>query len=181
NTMMNQYCFEQYGTEMDEDALIAKQGTVCQRLLDALMEEPFLQQEFPKTTGPELFNLDYLKKAQERSGSTEIPQQDVLATLSKFSALAIAQGIKMATHTAGKYTVYISGGGLHNPLLVAHIRQELGGVKVSTFADLGLDPDAKEACLFAILANETLAGDDSNVKMIKDSPAVCMGKLSFPY
>jgi len=87
----------------------------------------------------------------------------------------------MATHTAGKYTVYISGGGLHNPLLVAHIRQELGGVKVSTFADLGLDPDAKEACLFAILANETLAGDDSNVKMIKDSPAVCMGKLSFPY
>lgn len=47
--------------------------------------------------------------------------------------------------------------------------------------DLGIDPDAKEACLFALLANETVAGSPDNLKGIKDSPAACMGKISFPY
>lgn len=53
--------------------------------------------------------------------------------------------------------------------------------KVSSFMDLGIDPDAKEACLFALLANETVAGSPDNLKGIKDSPAACMGKISFPY
>jgi anhydro-N-acetylmuramic acid kinase len=43
-----------------------------------------------------------------------------------------------------------------------------------------MDPDAKEACLFAVLANETVAGSPHHVDKVKDSPAVCMGKISFP-
>lgn len=77
--------------------------------------------------------------------------------------------------------IYISGGGLHNPLLVDNIKKGFPETKVSSFMDLGIDPDAKEACLFALLANETVAGSPDNLKGIKDSPAACMGKISFPY
>lgn len=181
NTMMNQYVLEQYGLEMDRDAHIARSGTVEKQLLTALLTEPFLDQSFPKTTGPELFNLDYLKQAQSRSGQLDIPSENVMATLNMFSALAITQGIKRAAKDIEQYTVFVSGGGLHNELLLEHIRASLNGARVTTFSELGVNPDAKEACLFAILANETLAGAPANVSAIKDSPAVCMGKVSFPY
>jgi anhydro-N-acetylmuramic acid kinase len=37
--------------------------------------------------------------------------------------------------------------------------------------------DAKEALLFAVLANETLS---SNALSLGNTPAVCMGKISLP-
>lgn len=181
NTMMNQFALAHYGIEMDKDARIAKNGSIDNSLLAGLLEESFLGQEFPKTTGPELFNLQYLKKVQERTRTTEIANDDVMATLNMFAAQAIAQGVKKATQDVEQYTVYVSGGGLHNKLLLEHLQNTLAGVKVTSFSELGINPDAKEACLFAVLANETLAGGPTNVETIRDSPAVCMGKLSFPY
>jgi anhydro-N-acetylmuramic acid kinase len=78
------------------------------------------------------------------------------------------------------FKVYVSGGGLHNPLTMQQLHREFPD-QVTSFLDLGINPDAKEACLFAVLANETLAGNPQSVKNIKDSPAVCMGKISLPY
>ncbi|QBQ42921.1 anhydro-N-acetylmuramic acid kinase [Sphingobacterium psychroaquaticum] len=181
NTMMNQYMHQTFQEEMDKDAILAKQGTVHGELLAALFEEVFLSEDFPKTTGPELFNLHYLAAAQQRSETTGIAPQDVMATLNQFAAQAIVDGIKKATAGLTNVAIYISGGGLHNPLLVDNIKKGFPETKVSSFMDLGIDPDAKEACLFALLANETVAGSPDNLKGIKDSPAACMGKISFPY
>lgn len=181
NTMMNQYMHQTFQEEMDKDAILAKQGTVNAKLLAALLEEAFLSEYFPKTTGPELFNLQYLAAAQQRSKTTGIAPKDVMATLNQFAAQAIVDGIKKATTGLTNVAIYISGGGLHNPLLVENIKKRLPETKVSSFLELGIDPDAKEACLFALLANESVAGSPDNLKGIKDSPAVCMGKISFPY
>jgi anhydro-N-acetylmuramic acid kinase len=48
-----------------------------------------------------------------------------------------------------------------------------------TTDDLNIHPDAKEAVLFAILANEALCGGETNFG--KGVPSVSMGKISFPY
>ncbi|CAM3808576.1 anhydro-N-acetylmuramic acid kinase [Sphingobacterium prati] len=180
NTMMNQYMKTHFDQEMDRDALIAKKGTINNNLLEQLLAEEFLSLEFPKTTGPELFNLDYLKEAQKRSDTVALSAEDVMATLNRFSAQAIINGIRRQAAGLSNVSVYISGGGLHNPLLFDDIKANLPDGKVESFASLGIDPDAKEAVLFALLANETLAGAKTNVEHIKDSPAVCMGKISLP-
>ncbi|WP_293943427.1 MULTISPECIES: anhydro-N-acetylmuramic acid kinase [unclassified Sphingobacterium] len=180
NTMMNQYMKAHFDQEMDRDALIAKKGTINNNLLEQLLAEEFLSLEFPKTTGPELFNLDYLKEAQKRSDTVALSAEDVMATLNRFSAQAIINGIRRQAAGLANVSVYISGGGLHNPLLFDDIKANLPDCKVESFASLGIDPDAKEAVLFALLANETLAGAKTNVEHIKDSPAVCMGKISLP-
>lgn len=180
NTMMNQYMKTHFDQEMDRDALIAKKGTINNNLLEQLLAEEFLSLEFPKTTGPELFNLDYLKEAQKRSDTVALSAEDVMATLNRFSAQAIINGIRRQAAGLANVSVYISGGGLHNPLLFDDIKANLPDCKVESFASLGIDPDAKEAVLFALLANETLAGAKTNVEHIKDSPAVCMGKISLP-
>jgi len=181
NTMMNQFVYEQFGLEMDENAHIAEKGAINTDLLDALLASSFLRDDFPKTTGPELFNLAYLKNAQFVSGTSTLNPEDVLATLNKFAAQTITEGIKRVSKDLKNLHVYVSGGGLHNPLLMKNIVKAIPSISVSSFSDLGLNPDAKEACLFAVLANETVAGSSSHVQQIKDSPAICMGKISFPY
>src|SRR5690606_36536914 len=92
NTMMNQFVYEQFRLEMDENAQIAKKGTINTALLDALLTSPFLHDAFPKTTGPELFNLTYLKNAQSVSGTSILNPEDVLATLNKFAAQTMTEG-----------------------------------------------------------------------------------------
>lgn len=180
NTLMNQYILTQLGMEMDLDARVASAGTVNHELLEALLSHNFFEIPFPKTTGPELFNLQYLTEAQQASRTGRLSIPDVMATLVAFSAAAINVSIQRAVPGYSNPHVYISGGGLHNPLLMDRIRVGLGGIPISSFEALGLAPDAKEAALFALLANETVAGKADNASAILDSPAVCMGKISFP-
>lgn len=180
NTMMNQFMKENFNLEMDRDALVAQRGIVNKPLLDQLLSEDFLTLDFPKTTGPELFNLAYLKEAQKNSYTENLAPEDIMATLNCFAAQAMINGILSQASGLDNVAVYISGGGLHNPLLFTSIKTGLPQFKIESFATLGIDPDAKEAVLFALLANEALAGNKSNVKQIKNSPAVCMGKISFP-
>jgi len=179
NTMMNQYMKKHFHQEMDQDAELALQGKVHSALLEALLAEPFLKQGFPKTTGPELFNLTYLERIQAQTQTESLAKADVMATLCQFAAEAIVQAISQQAQGLPNCAVYISGGGLHNPLLVQHIKSGLPGFHIDSFACLGINPDAKEAVLFALLANEAIVGNPEHVQYIADSPAVCMGKISF--
>jgi len=180
NTLMNQYMQMQMSREMDEGGRIAAAGTVCKPLLQALLGHDFFNLPFPKTTGPELFNLRYLSEAQKITKTADLPESDVMATLCAFSAAAIVSATRRVLHTAGTPQIYVSGGGLHNPTLMKLIRDGLTDLSLSSFDNLGLLSDAKEAALFALLANETLAGGAANADALAHAPAICMGKISFP-
>jgi anhydro-N-acetylmuramic acid kinase len=167
----------------DKDAALARQGQVHLPLLVALKDHAFFGQGFPKTTGPELFGLDYLRAAQQVSGSTQLGVHDVLATLTRFSAETIAQAVQACVAQAGlvisNFHIYLSGGGMHNPLLVDGLKSLLPCPFSNTDA-LGIAGDAKEAVLFAVLANETLCGGASDFGTRRGIPSVALGKISFP-
>lgn len=167
----------------DKDAEIANLGTVNQSLLVALKSNHFFMESFPKTTGPELFNIEYVRKAQTESNTENISVPDLLATLTRFSAETIAEAIKYAientVYDLESFTIYMSGGGMHNPLLVNWLK-ELLSCSFLTTDDLGVSGDAKEAVLFAVLANETISGGGSDFGSRKGIPSVSMGKISFP-
>lgn len=181
NTLMNQYMLKHFQVPMDLDANIARQGTVQQALLDALFQHAFFEENFPKTTGPELFNLPYLKDAQARSGLTDLNHTDIMATLCAFSAQSIIRAIKKIQGDGqSQARIYASGGGLHNPLLLSMLKHSLPG-QVHPFDTLGLPSDAKEAVLFAVLANETVAGTRASFDELQGVPKLAMGKICFPY
>ncbi len=182
NTMMDAYIQQLDNNKyFDEAAALALQGKINNNLLQALKEHPFFNQTFPKTTGPELFNLEYLVEAQKKSATLQLSKEDVMATLNKFSADTIVEAIKKSYKELNLFSIYASGGGMHNPLLMQHIHTQLPHCKFYTTADLAINPDAKEAVLFAILANECVCGD-ANVfgNGRSGMPAVTMGKISFP-
>ena len=128
-----------------------------------------------------MFNLEYLEQAKEKSSTTDISIEDTMATLNKFSADTIIYAVLKSTDKNKNYKIYSSGGGMHNPLLMQHLKEGLPNFSFSTTAALNSDPDAKEAVLCAVLANECICGNGSHLQTgIEGIPVVSMGKISFP-
>ncbi len=176
NTLMDQYVAQHFeNLTYDKNAEIAQKGKVDENLLSALLDHPFFNASLPKTTGPELFNLAYLDKALQISGGKKLTHQDILATLNRFTACGIANAIKSA-NCPEESVVYLSGGGAHNPLLTTNLKDLLPSLTFKNLTALGINPDAKEALLFAVLANETIAGNQDTF----GEKSLSMGKISLP-
>jgi len=184
NTLIDS-CTKHYFPEKsyDKDAEIAQSGIINQELLSELKSNAFFKKSFPKTIGQELFNFDFVHSALLKLGLTNISASDLLATLTRLSAETIAEAILFVVKNTGtplaEFTVYMSGGGARNPLLVKWL-QELVCCTFEKSDVLGISGDAKEAVLFAVLANETVAGGNYNFGSKKGIPSVTMGKISFP-
>jgi anhydro-N-acetylmuramic acid kinase len=172
----------------DKDAELAKQGQVIPELLAALKDNDFFDTPFPKTTGPELFNVKYVENAVKKAKLAPPSVFDLFATLTRFSAETITDAIKKLFEaekfdkkTIAKVKIYASGGGARNPLLMQMIQELLPTPQYATTDDLHINPDAKEAVLFALLANECLAGGKTDFGKRQGVPSVSMGKISFPH
>lgn len=181
NTLMDAYMQKHFSKYFDENAEVASQGKINDALLKALKNHSFFQQAFPKTTGPELFNLNYLSQAQQQSQTESISHEDAMATLNRFSADMIVVALRVCLKDRTDFKIYSSGGGMHNPLLMQHLKSQLSHQEFLITADLGIHPDAKEAVLFATLANECICGGQVNYGSARNGiPSVSMGKISLP-
>ena len=175
-------CVRSYfpGFFYDKDARLGKQGLLHAGLLQELLKLDFFQESFPKSTGPEYFNLEKVQQIIQSNQWTLTPT-DLIRTLTEFSAQSIALAIKKYIPEV-KSNIYVSGGGSQNPLLMQRISEILPEVKIGLSSEIGIPADAKEAVLFALLANETLMdAGATKVRRLGDSPWVTMGKISFPY
>jgi len=180
NTLMDAYTRNHFeGISYDKNAHIAKQGTIHNELLNLLKNNSFFSLAFPKTIGPELFNLEYLNEAQLKLGII-LSANDVMATLNRFTAETIAESIVNNVPDA-VFNIYISGGGMHNPLLIEHLKSLLPNTKIASSIEIGIHPDAKEAILFALLANEAVSGSPLLAGVHSTIIPTTMGKISFPH
>jgi anhydro-N-acetylmuramic acid kinase len=181
NTLLDQ-TVRRYHQELsyDKDSSLATQGLYHPRLLKALMNDPFFSLPFPKTIGPEVFNMNYVERAQQVSGTEDLSLEDLLATLTRFSAETIAIAIKKVIKNKKSFRLFLSGGGAHNPLMIQWVNELLPAARFNKMEDLGISGDAKEAVLFAVLANEALAGGRLQFGNRSKIPSVSMGKISFP-
>lgn len=176
NTLIDAACREYFNQPFDADANIAYSGEVNETLLDALLHHPFFNETLPKTTGPELFNLNYVANAQQATRLLNIGKTDLVATLSAFTGRSIAQFIR-GNFASENIKLFTSGGGARNPFVIEYLKKALPGINIGNTEELGINPDAKEAILFALLGNEALCGEPI---VIGKNPAVLMGKFSFP-
>ncbi len=181
NTMMDAYMRKHFDQAFDKDGLIAKKGIVNEKLLSALLAHSFFNLPQPKTIGPELFNLDLLVNAQSESGTLSLAHEDVMATLNIYSATTIINSINAYIPANTTYALYTSGGGMHNLELVQYLKSRLPNATIHSSDLIGLEPDAKEAILFALLANETVAGKPMFAGGNATKIPLTMGKISLPH
>ncbi|WP_281270463.1 anhydro-N-acetylmuramic acid kinase [Bogoriella caseilytica] len=131
----------------DADGALAAAGSVHAPLLESLLADPYYRQAPPKSTGKELFHLDYLRAVLARTDTEALPIEDLLATLAELTVHTVAR----ALHDAGVSELYASGGGARNPVLMSGLRRALPSVQVRSSADLGVGEQEKEALLMALL------------------------------
>jgi anhydro-N-acetylmuramic acid kinase len=165
----------------DENGDIAAAGRVNTLLFNTLLAHPFFALPAPKTTGQEVFSMTWLDTQLEQLHLSDISHVDLLATLSAFSAKAITNALQRHIPSSQGFALYVSGGGAKNTHLLSQIQAELPNASLHNMDDLGIHADAKEAALFALLANECLSGNAANTfANSAGTPAVSMGKISLP-
>lgn len=130
----------------DADGRLAAAGTIDGPLLELLLADPYYALAAPKSTGKELFHLDYLERVLAAAGS-EPSTEDLLATLAALTVRTVAEALR----AAGASEVFVSGGGARNPVLMHGLADALPGVPVRTTDALGIGADEKEAVLMALL------------------------------
>ncbi len=180
NTMMDAFMRLHFNKPYDQDGLVAREGKVNEPLLQQLKSDAFFKLALPKTIGPELFNLSFLEAAKNKIGLTEISIPDTMSTLNLFTAQTIVEAIEQYVPKQDDYTIYTSGGGAHNPVLMQNLQQLLPSASIKSSLEIGIHPDAKEAILFAVLANESVAGASMYAGANATKIPISMGKISLP-
>ncbi|TFW31250.1 anhydro-N-acetylmuramic acid kinase [Duganella callida] len=145
--------------EYDADGAWSASGKLIPELLLELLQEPYLALPAPKSTGRDLFHLDWLDGHLQ--AYSHLAPQDVQRTLVQYTAVTLADAIRQ--HGAGADAVYVCGGGAYNSVLMDALAAELGKqVLVASTQALGVAPNRVEALAFAWLGyrhSERLAGN----------------------
>ncbi len=149
NVLMDGWIARHQGRQYDADGAWAASGTADPALLAALLEEPYFAQPAPKSTGRDLFHMDWLDAMLARHPA--LPAADVQATLTQLTAVSIARAIEGEAQQVE--AVYVCGGGAYNGALMRELKAALGGkTAVESTALLGVAPNRVEALAFAWLA-----------------------------
>jgi anhydro-N-acetylmuramic acid kinase len=159
NCLMDLWATEHLGTPYDRDGALAASGKVHAPLLQALLQEPYLQRLPPKSTGRELFQRQWLQSALERH-STGIA--DVQATLSEYTAATIAAAIQDLSRVQPQ-ELLVCGGGAYNRELMRRLALRLPQTQVRDTSTRGIAPEHVEAALFAWLAHRFIEGQPGNL------------------
>jgi anhydro-N-acetylmuramic acid kinase len=148
----------------DRDGIQARKGRVDEALLAKLLADPYYHREPPKSCGREQYGSDFVD-------TTGID----VATATELTARTIALAVSRYPDTR---EVIASGGGVHNVYLMERL-QALLKPRLTTSAEFGIDPDAKEAILFALIAYETHQRRAANLPSATGArKAVVLGKIS---
>ena len=174
NCLLDAWIREQRDELFDNDGKWSASGEVNTPLLLNLLMDPWFKKPPPKSTGVELFNLQWLKKQKLIKS---IPARDIQSTLAQLTASTVTSAIAPSKPS----DILVCGGGVHNTDLLTRIQDLLPGLPVLSTATQGLNPDWVEAVLFAWLARERLADKDQDTRTITGaSQPVLLGQRYSP-
>jgi anhydro-N-acetylmuramic acid kinase len=191
----------------DAEAQMAARGRLLPALVNSLLAENYFRQAPPKSAGREQYGKAYVEKILAWGRRHRARPEDLVRSATMVTALSIADALhrwvllpqrkgpasaasaqrRVNQGTLSRSTksplaqLIVSGGGARNPLILAQLSAALGGIEVVTTEALGLPGDAKEAFIFALLADETLHGRPSNLPSATGArrPAL-LGKICYP-
>lgn len=161
----------------DKDGKTAQKGKRNEKLFSFLLTDKMFRAHPPKSTGREQYGEKFQKQIIKASG--KIPKEDVIRTVTDFTAYTIYHNYKQFVEPKTSIDeLIVSGGGGNNPIIMESLREYLPGVNIKLMDEFGITVDSKEAVLFALLANECLSGNPANMKSVTGSDKdVILGKI----
>lgn len=171
-----------FGKEFDRNGSLASLGKLNDKLFEAILKKDnFIEKKIPKSTGREYYGKEFLSVLFKKFKN--IPKRDWLTTISNFTAYGVYRNYEKFIQAETEIEeLFVSGGGSHNKYLMKSLQKYFGkNVLVKSVENLGISSDAKEAICFAVLANETLSGNPSNIPRVTGaSKPTILGKICLP-
>jgi len=166
--------------QYDRDGQLASAGKVNNELLDKLLSDSYYSKPPPKSTGEELFGGKMAGELYSLVDNKMLSLEDMIATLLMLTVESIVSSYKNFVFPNRDISeVIFSGGGCNNPLLMERIKTELQPLKCVTSNEYGIHTDAKEAVAFAVLANELISGNTTNLPRVTGAQRkVPLGKIA---
>ena len=158
NTLLDAWVARHQNTPYDEQGEWSAAGALIEPLLERMLAAPYFARPHPKSTGPELFNLDWLANFLD---GTEEPV-DVQRTLLELTTESLARALA----DTPTQVVRVCGGGARNRFMMRRLSECLPHCEVTTTEAMGVDPIWVEAWAFAWLAEQTLLGRPGNVPSV---------------
>jgi len=160
NMLMDAWSSHHLGQRFDVGGKWAASGNIIAPLLETMLDERYFAQSPPKSTGRDLFSLQWL----EQKLDPNYQAHDIQATLLELTARVIANDI--ARHAPSCTAVYLCGGGAQNKCLVARLGGLLPGMEVQETDQLGIPAQQVEAVAFAWLAQQTMNGKAIDLTLV---------------
>jgi anhydro-N-acetylmuramic acid kinase len=146
NALIDDWALRHTGKPLDTDGGLARQGKVDAAAVAKFLAHPYFSRVPPKS----LDRDEFAALVPDR-----LTPADGAATLTAMTAAAARRGAQYFPAPAKQWLV--TGGGRHNPALMAVLSEMLGG-NVAPVEAVGWNGDALEAQAFAYLAVRSLAG-----------------------
>jgi anhydro-N-acetylmuramic acid kinase len=147
NALLDDFMFRKTGQRFDCEGRMAAQGDADEAWISRGLEHPFFALPPPKSLDRNDFASLVLR---------EMPPADGAATLTAFTAAAIARIVPLLPKTPRSWIV--AGGGARNLTMVRMLRERLTPATVESADGLGWSADAIEAQAFGFLAARGLKG-----------------------
>ena len=144
NMLMDAWIRKHRGQAYDKDGVCAREGKVDYTLLDAMMEDAYFAKPYPKSTGREKFNIQWVEAHILRRGGPVCPPKDIQRTLLELTALSLSNEVLKFNPDV----LMLCGGGAKNSFLVERIAALMPNIHVGIMAEA----DALEAMMMAWLA-----------------------------
>lgn len=170
----------------DREGARALRGTPDAAAVEEFLKHPYFSAPPPKSTGKETFGAGAARTLTRLAGHngsiamlTDRALDDLLATAALVTARSVRDAVRFLPRVPAVGRVVASGGGVRNRAMMAMLESAFAPCPVVELSALGMDPDAKEAVGFALLANETIAGRPGNVPAATGAARpVVLGKIS---
>jgi anhydro-N-acetylmuramic acid kinase len=183
NMVMDSLAKRLLGKSYDDRGQAGANGTADDTTVSTLLEAPYFHRKPPKSTGREDYGDHYSARLLEIAAQNGVTSpEDLMATAAELTARSIRLSCEhLINNGTDLGLVVVGGGGTRNDHLMSVLEQAFAPVPVVTTAHFGIDPDAKEAICFAVLANETIDGRPSNVPAATGSSrTTILGKICLP-
>lgn len=162
NALMDAWCLQHTGQPYDDGGAWAASGQCLPALLARLLDAPFFAMPPPKSTGRDLFSLQWLQ--DKLCGFDQMRPQDVQNTLAELTCSPCIKCIN--SYAKDSVELIVCGGGAFNQHLLQRLQAGLPGRVVCTSAAHGLHPLQVEAAAFAWLACQTVNRQPGNLPSV---------------
>ncbi|MCL1036953.1 anhydro-N-acetylmuramic acid kinase [Shewanella submarina] len=161
NTLIDYWIQQHRQLAFDKDGEWAASGQTDPELLQQMLSHAYFAQNFPKSTGRELFNQAWLE--HQLAQYSHLKDEDIQSTLLDLTCHSIANDVlKLAP--GGE--LYACGGGALNSELMRRLSTLLPEYKITCTAEIGVDPKWVEAIAFAWLAMRFEQGLPANLPAV---------------